>query len=158
MRAVDNASIAWRDHGIIRVGVGKMLQIIKMNGEYYMREVHFTEELPSVPEVQSVLLKDESPTLPVGETSEDLEIIDQGEIIDPEFIERNLLIGSPDTEKKRLPIMTPEERMAASADGRYTKAVKPAFSAGRSSERKDKTIRRVDSGVGYGLINKNKLS
>lgn len=79
-----------------------MLQIIKMNGEYCMREVYFTEELPSVPEVQSALLKDESPTGSVGETSED-----------PEFMERDLLIGSPDTGKKRLPIMTPEERMAA---------------------------------------------
>ena len=90
-----------------------MYQIIKVNGEFIMREVYFTEELPSVPEVQSVLLKDGSPTLPVGETSKDLEIIDQGKIIDSEFIERDLLIGSPDTEKKRLPMMTPEERMAA---------------------------------------------
>lgn len=90
-----------------------MYQIIKVNGEFTMREVYFIEELPSVPEVQSVLLKDGSPTLPVGETSKDLEIIDQGKIIDSEFIERDLLIGSPDTEKKRLPMMTPEERMAA---------------------------------------------
>lgn len=93
-----------------------MYQIIKVNGEFTMREVYFTEELPSVPEVQSVLLKDESPTLPVGgdfRRSEDPEIIDQGEITDPEFMERDLLIGGPDTEKKRLPIMTPEEHMVA---------------------------------------------